>query len=441
MAKQKIKTISYNSYLPVVFFIFFFLPISVVKADSCEDECSISYPNDTSGKEDCITACKKLDKQAKIYEDIIKLKNKQQDTLAEQIETLNQEQEQNRSELMLTKKELEKINQLIERLKEGIKDREASIKNQKVILTSLMQAYYEYDQQGLLNLAILDQDLSAIANQADYIEQSGVKASEILEEIQKSRSQLISDKQKLEKEKEESEKIKYELENKNSNLLISERRKQSLLVETQGEEEKYKKLLERVEEQKKELFNFSEAGNLDEVIASVKNYPKPKDNLASISWYFSQRDSRWSDVRIGNSKSLMKDYGCAVASVAMVFKKKGASIDPGKMAKQKIFYYDLIKWPSSWVPAVSLVSSVGHGNINWTIIDKEIAKGDPVIVYIRKTNGRGGHYVVVTGKDKKDYIVHDPYFGPNLYLGTSKALVGRIGVDSKTTTDQMIIYN
>ena len=49
--------------------------------------------------------------------------------------------------------------------------------------------------------------------------------------------------------------------------------------------------------------------------------------------------------------------------------------------------------------------------------------------------------MVVTGKDSKDYIVHDPYFGPNLYLGTSKALVGKIGVDSKVSVNQMIVYN
>jgi len=87
-----------------------------------------------------------------------------------------------------------------------------------------------------------------------------------------------------------------------------------------------------------------------------------------------------------------------------------------------------------------LVSSIGHGNINWSKINSEIAGGHPVIVYIKKTNGGGGHYVVVTGKDSKDYIVHDPYFGANLYLGTSKALVGKIGTDSKVIVDQMIIY-
>jgi hypothetical protein len=197
-----------------------------------------------------------------------------------------------------------------------------------------------------------------------------------------------------------------------------------------------------VEAQKRELFNFSEASNLAEVDASVGNYAKPDSKYwASTDWYFSQKDSRWGNKTIGNSNSLMKDYGCAVTSVSMTFRFAGASIDPGKMSKQKIFYYDLIKWPASWNPDIELTSSINHGNINWKTIDKEIANQHPVIVFIKKTNGRGGHYVVIHNKNSKDYIVHDPYFGSNLYLGTSRALVGALGLNSGTKIDQMIIYH
>ena len=65
----------------------------------------------------------------------------------------------------------------------------------------------------------------------------------------------------------------------------------------------------------------------------------------------------------------------------------------------------------------------------------------PVIVFIKKTKGGGGHYVVIHNKDSKDYVVHDPYFGANLYLGTSKALMGAMSPASGTVLDQAIIYN
>ena len=180
------------------------------------------------------------------------------------------------------------------------------------------------------------------------------------------------------------------------------------------------------------------------MLDSVKSYSQPdKKYWASTSWYFSQTDSRWADQKIGNSKSLMKDYGCAVTSVAMVLKNLGASISPGSLAKAKVFSGDLINWPGSWSPNIELASSIGHSNVNWTTIKSQIANDHPVIVHIKKATGGGGHYVVVTGYDpsKKDYVVHDPYFGANLYLGTSMSLIGKLGTNSSTSIDQMIIYN
>ena len=413
----------------------------------CESNCSVYA--DPGENEGCLDKCKsdeeeceKLNKKAKIYENILKINDKQQDVLADQLEHINQEKEKTRQDLTGMIDKVSELEKKIENLERNIFEKEKSIAYQKKILSSLMQSYYEYDQQGLLGIVLLDKDLSYSLSQSDYIEQSGVKASEILDDIQNAQHELIQNREELKQDYEKSKRLKDELQYKKNNLQSSESQKQSLLIKTQGEEQKYKNLLAHIEEQKLELFNFSGASNLGEVLDSVKNYPKPdNDDQAPTSWYFSQRDSRWGNQRIGNSKSLMKDYGCAVACVSMVFRKNGSGTDPGKMAKEKIFYYDLIKWPGSWSPSISLISSVSHGNVNWSTIDKEIGKGHPAIVYIKKTNGGGGHYVVITGKDKKDYIVHDPYFGSNLYLGTSKSLVGKIGVNSGTKIDQMIIYN
>ena len=384
--------------------------------------------------------CEKLEKKAKTYQSIINLKNKQQDTLTQQIGVIDQEQAKNLQSLQLTQTQLNELIKKIGGLEEDIKNKEIMMETKKKMLSTLMQSYYEYDQEGVLKLMMASNDLSSILNQTDYIEQSGEKVSEILSDIEKSRDEVIQEKSKLDKKREENEKLKEQLADRKFDLQASENQKQSLLTQTQGEEAKYKDMLAHVEKQQRELFNFSEASNLSEVSESVGKYPKPSSNLASTSWYFSQKDSRWANQRIGNSSSLMKDYGCAVTCVSMVFKKHGSGTNPGRMAKEKIFYYDLIKWPSTWSPGITLASSVSHGNIKWSTVDAQIKKGNPVIVYIKKTNGRGGHYVVVTGKDSKDYIVHDPYFGANLYLGTSKSLVGKIGANSKTVVDQMIVY-
>ena len=386
--------------------------------------------------------CEEFEEKAKNYQKIIDLKNQQQDTLEKQLQLIDIEQAQNQKEYNSVRENLEKLITQIENLKKDIDEKEKTIDRGKKILTGFMQSYYEDYQQGVLDIIMSNKSFSELTDQSDYLQQSSLKVGEILKTIQEAKAILEKEKKELDEKKTENEKLKKEMEERKMTLEENEERKNSLLATTLGEEKKYQKMLAKVEEQKLELFDFSSASNLDEVLASVKNYPKPSEKYwASTSWYYSQADSRWGDKKIGNSNTLMKNYGCAVTSVAMVFKKNGASIDPGKLAKQKIYYYDLINWPGSWPPYIELASSVSHGNISWSKIDSEIKKGYPVIVYIKKTNNKGGHYVVIHNKDSKDYIVHDPYFGSNLYLGTSRALVGKIGSDSGTKVDQMIIYH
>jgi len=442
------KNIKYKIFFLLVVSIFLISPKTFVVGSSCDDTCETKcvtlYPDSSDSRDDCedkcVDNCQDLEKKAKVYEDLIKLKNKQQDALSGQLDSINNEQAKTLTQLQEAQKKVQSLNQQIDNLSEEIKEGEFKIDYQKKMLAGLMQSYYEYDQQGVLPLVLVDETFSDILNQMDYVEQSGEKVSDVLTEIKKTKQKLVDNQNSLIQKKEESDKAKETLIDKKENLQATENQKTNLLVQTQGEEAKYKQLLARVETQKQELFDFSTASNIDDVSSSVSSYAKPTSNLASTSWYFSQKDSRWGNKKIGNSKTLMKSYGCAVTAVSMVFREKGASIDPGKMASQKIFYYDLIKWPTTWSPGISLASSSSHGNIKWSTVDAQIKKGNPVIVYIKRSRG-GGHYVVVTGKDSKDYIAHDPYFGANLYLGTSKSLVGKLGTNSSVSIDQMIVYN
>lgn len=432
--QKDLKTDSFILFFAIVCLLFFGFFLKPIFADDTTTNCDTLTGD---AKDQCVN----LEKKAKVYQDLIALKNKQQDTLSSQIDYLNQQQVKNQTDLQDIQKQIKDLDQQIQDLERSIADKQDQVDSQKKVLEVLMQNYYEYDQQGVLNLVLMDKDFSDTFSQTDYTQQSSTRVSEILDNIQKAKNDLTAQRDDLNQKREDSNKLKESLSDKQDDLQTSENQKQNLLTQTQGEEQKYQALLDRVEEQKKQLFDFSSASNIGELSASVSSYPAPKSHLASTSWYFSQTDDRWGDKRIGNSKSLMKDYGCAVTSVAMVFREKGSSIDPGKMATQKIFSFDLINWPTTWNPGIALTSSVSHGNINWKTIDKEISNGNPVIIYIEKTNGGGGHYVVITGKDNKDYIVHDPYFGPNLYLSTSKSLVGKIGTDSGVRLDQMIIYH
>jgi len=88
-----------------------------------------------------------------------------------------------------------------------------------------------------------------------------------------------------------------------------------------------------------------------------------------------------------------------------------------------------------------LASTTSHGNIDWDTVDKEIKNNNPVIVFVKSTKKGAGHYVVIHSKDKNgEYVVHDPYWGSNIFLNSTRAYVSAL-YRGGTTIDQMIVYH
>ncbi len=409
---------------------FFPSPLTHIQASDCDD---------LSG--DAKDSCEEYSAKIKAYLQIIELKQRQGATLTDQIEGLTAQIEKLQLEIDQTTKKIHDLEDQIQSLTQRIAEKSVLIDRQKKILSALMQVYYSDYSSDSTPLLLTSEESLAYFKSEGWTSNISYRVSDLLDSVKTLRESLTQEHQSVSQKKTEVDALYKDLDERNNSLEASKKSKADLLLKTKSEEAKYQTEVAKLEAQKEELFDFSGASDLSEVLDSLKDYPTPdKDEWASTSWYFSQRDSRWGNKTIGNSRTLMKDYGCAVTAVSMVFRNHGSSTDPGKMAKEPIFSYDLINWPGSWSPDIDLISSVSHGNVSWSTIDSNLKKNNPVIVYIKKTNNQGGHYVVITGKDNKDYIVHDPYFGPNIYLGTSRSLIGKLGADSSTRIDQMIIY-
>lgn len=380
-------------------------------------------------------ACEALERKAQAYQDLIDIKNKQQNTLQKQIQSIDAEQARNQTEFQKTQKDVSEYTNKTESIQKEITYKENLIAYQKMLLSKLLQSYYEYYQDGVLKFVLIDGDFASTFNQTDRIKQIGTSATDLLRDIQKNKEELNAEYADVQERKIQSENLKANLQDKKETLLATESQKQSLLSQTQGEEAKYQKLLERVEAQKLELLDFSTASNLDDVIGSVSSYKKPDKKYWDSSNFYSQKDDRWGNKKIGGTKYLMKDYGCAVTSVAMAYRFDGDNYSPQTILTRADFTSQaLIYWPNGWKKMA----------FNSSIVDKQLDDDKAVIVHIRKGN-TAGHFVVIHHKDDNyknlnDYIVHDPYFGSNLYLGTSRSLVGKLGTNGPTTIDSMIIY-
>jgi len=374
---------------------------------------------------------------------MIELNQNKKQTLGNQIKLMEGQISSLERDVTDIQQKIDSTEQDIGSLSTQIDTKKKDIEGQKIVLGQLLQAFYENDQDTLAEMLLKNSSFSEFMNQTEYISQTGTKVDEVLSSITDAKNTLEGAKKQLESKNEQQKEQRGNITQKKVALDGEQASKEQLLADTNGEEQKYQQLLARVEQQKQGLL-----GDIDELsqqkssdLAAVEaTLKKPKSGLASTSWYFNQRDSRWGDQGIGYSNTLMKSYGCAVTAVAMIFNYHGANINPGTLAKQPIFSHDLIVWPKSW-NGINLVSSNAHGNIDWNVVDTEIKNKNPVIVFVRSTKRGAGHYVVVHDKDKNgDYVVHDPYWGANIFLSSTRAYVGAL-YGSGTTVDQMIIYH
>jgi len=385
----------------------------------------------------------KIEKKIRTYEKVLDVKRSQTATLENQIDiidtqigSLGEEVKRLEGKIDLTDLEIKDLGLKIDEKNELIRHKQAALR-------ALINDLYRNDKRSLIEILLVYPQLSTFFQEAAYTQQANDKVLFRLGEINNLKKELKEKRDTKEEKFEKMTSLREEKLQKKFYLTGEQNSKERLLERTQGEEEKYQEMLSRVEGQKQMLLGDIEdlaGAHSGELAAAKSGQKKPKTGLASAGWYYSQQDPRWKNDNIGMSRTKMGNYGCAVSSVAMVLKYHGVNINPGTLAKQPIFYNDLIVWPAQW-QHVKRSGSFSHGNIDWDRVDKELKDRNPVIVFVR-ANGRGaGHYVVVHHKDKKGkYVVHDPIWGSNIFLTSTKENIS-ILYGSGTSIDQMIIYH
>ena len=124
-----------------------------------------------------------------------------------------------------------------------------------------------------------------------------------------------------------------------------------------------------------------------------------------------QCDGSWGSNNLGTCSYTICSAGCAITSVAMVFKYFGVDTDPGR----------LNTWLTNnggfsggcyiiWSTAVNIGSGftyIGNPGQDFNRLRSELDAGYPVIVEV---NNNGQHFVVVTGYSGDTYYINDPAY-------------------------------
>ena len=443
MVTIKYKKLIFVLLLVTSFILTPFLSIEKISADLVKE-----IENQIEEKSDQI---KNLENQAEEYKDVIYSLRIKEQSLENEVELLDAQVAQLNLEIQATQALIDRANLEISNLLLRIEIKEGEIEDQKDVLRKIIRELNDYDKESLLEIILKTEEFSDFLNQVEYTNTVGERIKETLDDLKVIKSELEQEKEELQDKKLKLEELSAELLNKKEIADAQKTAKEVLLKETKGSENRFQDMLFGVRTQRKTILgdiNKLKRDKEAEIAKITAVSERPSENLASTKWYFSQNDPRWKDMTIGFSSSTVDDYGCAISSVAMVFKYYGIDINPGLLAKQPIYYRDLIYWPSQW-RFLDLVKKTGHKsggltNDDWNLIDREIASGHPVIVFI-KARGSAGHYVVIHSKDSKGYIVHDPVLwngqsGANIYLSTTRKYLSLI-YGTSTVVDQMILYH
>lgn len=228
--------------------IFVFQPVFVSRA-ACDDLAGTAKDQ-----------CEAKEKKAKTYEAIIKIKEQQATAIQNQLNIINLEQSKNQNDIDKAHDNLQTLAEQIADLQKDIQDKESLISYQEIVLSNLLQSYYENDQQELSDIILMGKSFSEIFKQLDYTGQTSTRLADILDEIKIAKAELEKNQNDLQLKKYESEQAKNDLEQKNLSLQYTENKKQDLLGQTQAEKEKYEQLLSDIED---EIYDLESGKSVD----------------------------------------------------------------------------------------------------------------------------------------------------------------------------------
>ncbi|MFZ5982625.1 MAG: murein hydrolase activator EnvC family protein [Patescibacteria group bacterium] len=212
--------------------------------------------------------CEKNAEKAEAYEKLIKLKEKQASSLADQINSINQQQATTQATLAETKKKFQTLAEQVKSLEKDLEERNKNLENKRKILSGLVQSYYDNNTQDSFRFSFLDKTISRVFEGSDRLSQSGDKIMEAMEEINEEKAKMEKEKKELEDKKSEQEEAKENLEKRNLDLQSTENQKQTLLGQTEADKKRYEELLSNIED---EIYNLESGKSAD-----LSNLPPAK---------------------------------------------------------------------------------------------------------------------------------------------------------------------
>ena len=185
-------------------------------------------------------------------------------------------------------------------------------------------------------------------------------------------------------------------------------------------EEKNKKQTE-LEDLKTKLASQQLLAEAQSQLSALRNFSKNAGSTCLSSSpgsgndgnFYSQRDPRWCNQRMGSSSDTIGEVGCYISSISMAYKKLGTNMTPSLYALDTSNFWSNTAFATNPDPPSGYTfKQIGYSS---GTVDNELKNGRFVIAQMRMPGTAVGmHFIVIISGSGGNYKIHDPWYGPDL---------------------------
>ncbi len=215
-------------------------------------------------REELKAQMQQIQQEIEQYRGELKEKQKQEKGLSGEIAILKSKIKKTELELSQTALALRSTELSIESNKLKIEDMSQKIETQKEVLASLMQAMYEEDSRGIVELIMSAGDISDFVEHQKFLESIQFSIYAVVNNVKQAKHNLQEEQRVLEEEREEQSRLKSLQEAQKMTLKGNKQEKDRLLNFTKDEKAQFEKLLAQkerdIEQIKNQIFLLEGAG-------------------------------------------------------------------------------------------------------------------------------------------------------------------------------------
>jgi peptidoglycan hydrolase CwlO-like protein len=336
------------------------------------------------------------------------------DTVRQQKNTLSSQIEYMNTQIYLTTVKIQDTEYNIKKTGDEIETISSKIDNLNTSLDYLSRVFlkkvadgYKRREAPLIDIFLDSNNASVLNTRLKYMQVAQDTDRKIAFQVEQAKVNYQDQKKLREQKKIQLDNLQIVLNQQKANLDTQKAQKQQLLAVTQNDEATYQKLLSDAQRQLAGFKSFVQTAGGGTIGANGFG-------TGSDGWYYTQRDSRWASRTMGNSSDTVLEVGCLITDIAMIMKKYGSGMTPYDIASNPSYFFSNTAYllhPSQFSWPIGLT----YTNISISDINNQIQNGRPVIVGVYH-GSYGTHYIILKQLDGDDYIIHDPYYGPDKHF-------------------------